>query len=265
MAELQYPLNVKHEPHIQITTREYKLPLTDNSSSEIVRGKILGQSYFYIPSSLTNAAGTNWVPEDINSVLQELAGGSKTDGSFKDTVKRYLGAAGKDAMKLLDTIAPGTTSNVTKNVGALGGQLLKPNSILILNNIVRYSLNLTFELTPQTPEEGQMVMNILTQWKKWSLPTLATDNLRMWLDYPPIFDINIKTTSSGSLAVSSKSLEQTQNMFAYENMVLENFSATTNGGQNESLFYEDGTPITTTLNLLFKSLKPGWNLEKGSK
>jgi len=258
---LQYPLNIMHEPHVHIRAKKYHLPKTDNTKSEIADGELLGDVYFYIPASLTNGAGTNWAAEDINSLAQEITAGSSDakEGSVWSAISKYAGVGGKFLLDMTKNMAPGITSNLEKTTAGLSGHLLKPNSVLVLNNITRFFLNLNLEFSPQTPEEGEMVNRLLKTWKSWSLPTMEVDSARMWLDYPPIFDINISTKMAGVTSVSSKSFSPTNNMFAYENMVLENFSVTTNGGANESLFYEDGTPITCSVNLTFKALKPGWN------
>lgn len=264
MPEYQYPLNIRHESHIHIVTKKYHMPKTDNTSSEIKKGERLGDSYFYIPNSLASGSGTNWVPEDINALTQEAVGGS-TETSGVGTLTKWLGASAKTAIGLFEKIAPGVSTNVNKLSGATAGILMKPNSLLVLNSVQRYSLNLNFELTPQSPEEGRMVMEIIKKWREWSLPTLKIDSARTWVDYPPIFDIYVKTGSAGISAVSSKSFSPANDFFNYNDMVLENFSLTTNGGQNESLFYEDGTPITSNLTLLFKSLRPGWNNDETKK
>jgi len=259
MPEYQYPLNIKHEAHVHITTKTYHLPKTDNTTSEIAPSDRLAESYFYIPSALVNSAGTSWTPEDINNIAQEIVAGSKGVDGFWNNVEKYSGVGGRFLIGAMDKIAPGATSSLTKTASGLGGKLLKPNSVLILNEIQRFNLNLTWELTPQSPEEGKMVQDIIKAWKKWSLPTLKVDSAKMWLDYPPIFDIKIKTGMAGVSPVSSKSFNPSEDLFAYQDMVLETFSATYNGGANEALFYEDGTPITTSFNLGFKALKPGWN------
>lgn len=249
MGILTYPLDIKNSPHIRIVTKTYSLPNADIPGEKNVDSKVINRSYFYIPTNLTQGVNTSWTPEEPSVVGQNY----KSGGGFIEQAKLI---GGQLLFKMSDKLAPGASENIKTNMGALKGLAMKPTNVLILSEVGRYSINLNFDLTPQSPEEGDMVKRIIRSFRSWSQPTLNTAGAKLWMDYPHIFDISIHPNYDAAASAESSSGKE---LFHYNNMVIETFSATHSGGSNESLFYSDGTPVQTALTLGFKSLRPGWN------
>jgi len=248
-GDLTYPMNVKQYSHIRITAKTYSLPDADVPGDQNKQSKTIRNCYFYIPTGLVQGVNSSWSVEDPSVLVQNFE-----SGNFWESLST---SAAQMGLKLGEDFAAGSIKNLKSNLGAKKGLTMKPTSVLVLDEVGRYSMSLNFDLAPQTPDEGKMVLKIIKYFREWSQPTLDTSGDKIWMAYPPIFDIFVNPQKSSQGGVSSKNLHT--ELFHYTNMVLEGYSATHGGGANEALFYKDGTPIQTSLNLTFKSLRPGWN------
>lgn len=260
MSTTKYPLNIDQDPHVRIITRSYALPAADNTTALIKDSEEIANSYFYIPH-LALAAGTSWQAEEVTKTVTDAAAAwAQGKGTFKTAWEGVKGA-GTDAIKGFDKLAMGSLANAERTGAALLGGLIRPNDVLVLDSVNRFSINLSFELKAQSQEEGAMVKTIISNFRKWSQPTLVTENgsSHMILKYPPIFDIVFNPKKSGLNTVSWKTLNE--GLYTYKNMVLESFNVSITGGANEALFYSDETPVNAIMDLGFKSLRPGWNNE----
>jgi len=259
MSTTKYPLNIDQDPHVRIITRRYSLPGADHSTAYVEKQNIvLANSYFYIPH-LALGSSTAWGEEHVSYTITETAQAIKQqEGAFSAALTGIKGL-GVDAIKSIDSLAVGALGNAQKTGAALSGRLLRPNEVLVLDSVGRFSINLSFELKAQNAKEGDEIQRILKNFRKWSQPTLKTNEgaSNMVLEYPPIFDIVFNPKSAGLNTVSWKDLDQ--GLFTYRNMVMESFNVSIAGGANEALFYYDGTPITAIMDLTFKSIRPGWN------
>jgi len=247
--DLTYPMNIKKFSHIKITAKTYSLPDADVPGDENKKSEKIKDCYFYIPTGLVQGVNSTWSVEEPSLLIQNFQGGNFWEN---------LSKTGKQmGLQMADKYAAGSVKNLKTNLGAKSGLTMKPTSVLVLDEVGRYSISLNFDLSPQSPEEGQMILRIIKYFREWSQPTLDTSGDKIWMKYPPIFDIYVNPQKGAKSGVSSKNVHS--DLFSYQNMVLEGYSATHGGGANETLFYNDGTPIQTTLNLTFKSLRPGWN------
>ncbi len=242
----EYPLGVKNDPHIRITARKYNFPKTDQSGSAIERGKIIGRSYFYIPAGIVQNTSSNWNAEDLGAV------GALAEGN----VLKGLVAAG---ISLVDGVSSGAISNAKKTLGATKGQMLAPNDVMVLGSVNRYSFMLTAQLAPQNAKEGLEVKKIIENYRKWSQPTMTPNGSKLWMDYPPMFDIFIRPTATSMASASSDEVIEGNNLFFYKDMVIDSFDVNYQGGTNETLFYRDGTPTLVSLRVGFKALRAGMN------
>jgi hypothetical protein len=260
MTIYKYPWNARENPHILLQRFEYQLPSVDNSSSRagrvssgVNRGDAIDDIFVYIPSDLAENVQTSWDKEDISASIQAM-----TEGAG---IVEGLVAGGKDLLKGVESFAPGTLSNVTNNVAAGAGTVIRPNDILIISEIGHYEIDFQWDLEPNTPDEGVDVMNLVKRFRRWSQPTLRSNEGlgREILDYPPLFDIYIRPIRDAYGAASSEKDRSTNNLFFYQNMVISSFDVSYGGGANEALFYNDGTPIKMTLKVGFKALRGAWN------
>jgi len=246
--EMQYPLGIKNDPHIKFVAREYNFPTVDHKSGAYIKkGKILARGYFYIPAGLTQATSSSWNQEEMG-VMGNIANGD------------YWRALKDVGVGLANRAAPGGVAHGTKVVGALGGKMVAPNDVLVLSSVSRYSMRLALQLAPQNAQEGKEVKKIINNFRRWSQPTLTTNKSKLWMHYPPVFDLLIRPKGSTMAAASSDTINENNNLFFYKDMIIESFDVQYQGGTNESLFYRDGTPILSTVTIGFKSLRPGYNL-----
>jgi len=260
MLTTKYPLNIDQDPHVRIITRTYALPGADNTTALIQDSRTIANSYFYIPH-LALGSSTTWGEENITNTMTNAAQSVAQGKGSLDAVWEGLKGLTVDAIGTIDSLSVGSVSNAKKTLAAATGALLRPNDVLILDSVGRFSINLSFELKAQSAKEGAEIQQILKNFRKWSQPTLTTEDgaSHMTLEYPPIFDIVFNPKSAGLNTVGWKDLKD--GLFTYRNMVMESFNVSIAGGANESLFYYDGTPITAIMDLTFKSIRPGWNNE----
>lgn len=261
--ELLYPTYVKNNPHIRITTKKYELPAADRNDAKDIKTTPLAETFLYLPSNLADAVGSSWSSETMTETVQAAAANVARLDRSKAGIKDYIKAVGGAVS--FESVKRDTLEGISKKVGgesikrqvtALTGTMMKPNDVLVLDQIGRYSMNLTWDFYPQNSEEGEMVRKILKNFKKWVQPTLSPAGGVLGMDYPPIFDIYVKVSSASVNKVTSADIKKS--LFFYTNMVLENVSISYSGGQNEALFYSDGTPTVSNMNLTFKSLRPGY-------
>ena len=251
VVHMEYPMGVKDDPHIKITARKYKFPHTDTSSAQIDRSsEILGRGYFYIPAGLVQSVSSNWEVEDIGAV------GNAAEGE-------WLKAVTSVGISVANKFAPGGVAGAKKTLGALSGKLMAPNDVMVLGSVNRYSFVLSLQLSPQSALEGREVIKIINTFKKWAQPTLTSSlgDSKMWMEYPPMFDVFIRSKASSDAAASSDEIDPNNNLLFYRDMVIESFDVNFQGGTNETLFYRDGVPTLTTLRVAFKSLRAGLNQE----
>lgn len=260
--EFLYPLYVKNNPNILITTKKYSLPSADRNDANDLKTDPIANTYLYLPSNLADAVGSSWSSETMTETVMAAAANISKLGkntSIGDYVKAAGGGMSLENLKR--DVAEAVSSkfggeSIKKQITAITGTMMKPNDVLVLDQIGRYSMNLTWDFYPQNHEEGEMVRKILKNFKKWVQPTLKPDAGILALEYPPIFDIYVKVNSASVNKVTSSDIKNS--LFFYSNMVLENVAISYSGGQNEALFYSDGTPTVSNMNLTFKSLRPGY-------
>lgn len=258
---LSYPMNARNSQHVRIIAREYKLPSVTNSRSYAEVGSEVGRMYIYIPTGITESSQTMWTPEDVSAIIQEAMGGK----SFGDV----MAGVGRQALSAVEGMAPGAVKNAESIAGAAFGKLLRPNDTLVLSEVGRYSIDFKWTLEPRDETEAKEISKIIKSFRKWSKPTLSMESAvgRQVLLYPPVFEIAVFRQISTTKAVSWKqdyvnNGEIGGDLFHYDNMVIEDFGVSYNGGANEALFYRDGAPISAEITLKFKSLRPGWNVEE---
>lgn len=258
MAEnLFYPYNVRKVSHIKISAFEYSLPKVEESFSGFQKSsEPLANIYLYVPANITENVGAQWSAESVTETIQTIATSDKEGFDFGSDVLKGLG---RDFIKIADKFSAGGVSNAQKTAAALGGYLLRPNDVLVLDSLNRFNISLTWILNPINETESEHIIKIIKNFKRWSQPTLVESGAKQLLKYPPIFDLYINSNINQT-SVSKKN--QNRDIFYYQNLVLENFNASYGGGSEEALFYNNGTPIMTTLTLNFKSLKHGWNVEE---
>lgn len=255
---MEYPIGIKSYQHVQLSAYEYSIPSVDNSRNAGNKGPNLWHAWLYIPNELSDAVGSQWTPETVSPAAQASADlMSQAGGITWSKAKQAGGGALAEGASWLDKVAPGTIANVNKNAGAFHGQILRPNDVLVLSGVGNNTISFAWTLMPRNEVEAGEIKTIIESFKNASRPSLANKDA-LTLDYPPLFDVNIKT--SIGLGVPQSRKEDEKSLFSYNNMVMEQFSVTYVGGANEALFYYDGNPVSVNISCTLKSIRPGYRV-----
>jgi len=245
---MEYPENVKSNPHILLQPFNYKLPNANVGKEQWTKQGSAGEDiYLYVPTNFGDAVGSSWAVEDVSLAAKEAL----TDGDNGDILS---GAARDIAQGVMKKYAGGVSA-VDKYKAMGQGKFLNPSNLLILDSVGRYSITFNWLLVPQNAGESATCLNIIKELRKHSQPTVISAGDRFNLKYPPVFNIDINTKGAGTSSISSADTK----LFSYEAMILENFTVNYGGGANEALFYENGMSITANLTASFKSILPAIN------
>lgn len=261
MADLEYPLGVRNYQHVMLSAWEYGLPGVDNKRSTENRGKKLWNTFMYIPAALADRVSSSWEAEEISATAQsinDIAGASEI--MTMANLKQFGAGVGRDVFNAADKLAPGAVKSFNSNVAAHHGTLLRPNDVLVLSGISNNSITFNWTMSPKNAEEAKQIKQIIRTFKNAARPTLSGAD-SVFMDYPPLIDVFIRRQVTTGEAQSRKGNQK--DLFSYNNMVIESFNVTYEGGANEALFYYDGHPIFTTMSISLKSIRPGYYTEGG--
>jgi len=242
---LEYPPGISNNAHIEFVGYKYSLPKANVNTASYQRKSSGFSCALYVPAGIKDSAGGDWGTEGI----PRFAGGGADKVFSSENGLNFM----TDVVKGLADKIPGG-KQVQAIYAANTGTIINPNEMLILKGGTHYDLNLSYELVPNSEEEGLAVKKIINYFKRNSTPSFETIGGVSHLQYPEIFDIHI--TSKDKKYVSTKDKNE-DILFGYQGMVLIAFDVTYGGGDNSMLYYNDGTPVHATMSLTFKSVRPG--------
>lgn len=153
------------------------------------------------------------------------------------------------AKSVTDTIGPkiiskaisATQSDAAKLAMATQGLAVNPKMQLLFEGIDFRSYQLAFTFTPYSKEEAQAVKNIVTTFKKYSLPKITKSAAGMFFVIPATF--NLKFLYNGA---------ENKNISKVAESVIENINV--DYAPNGWAAHSDGAPVQTTLTIDFKEI-----------
>jgi len=237
-----------------------------NSSSGNTLGSSIGTIQMYMPEDIEAQYGANW--QDTN--LSNMARGAL--GAFGSAANANIGEA---IGKTIDTIYTGTENFLTKGTGvanaisqilnqanfgsltvndvfsASTGQILNPNTEVLYKGPKMRNFSLSFKMAPRNLTEATDIKNIITQFKKSTLPKFGgvgggagkADPSASFVAVPDIVDVTFMRGSSPSEWVTQ-----------FKPCVITDFSVSyTPDGAWARL--PDGSPVATTMKISFQETK----------
>jgi len=279
---LRYPLDriERDSDYLEIKVLEYKPPgfetrgtgqsIALQTSSESLKNNevILGHIFLPIPEAITDSNGVTWGTDSLNGLAAAGLGiGLKTMGAPS------LGAAGKVltsgtknaigdlisddmtrtsinsslAASAINTLVPNANIQGTGVFTRQTGAVLNPNMELLFGTVQLRTFSFSFDLTPRSKNESNVIKNIIRAFKK-SLNakngSSGEGSSGLFIQSPDVFQLTYKTG-----AKDHKFLHRFKPM-ALLNMVV-NYT-----GAGTYATYDNTAPVHTKIDLTFQELNP---------
>lgn len=230
----EYPEGISGEAHISFRSKSWQ-PIDPKTNTAEVKSAGGGFGCnLYVPGGVTKSIGAKW---NVESTLQAEAG---------SVMGRALHATGTHLASKLGNFGSAGVSSAK----AAGGVALHPNEMLLFQGTDHYNFSITFDLVPRTAGEASAIMGIVSGFNNALLPTQEQKGNSLFINFPAIFDIT--AISGGGSSIGTR----TKHLFSYQNMALLQMEVSYSNGTPSLLYFEDGTPVITTLNLTFQSIVP---------
>lgn len=179
---------------------------------------------------------------DLTKALEEIQ--KKVGGKIKDT--DFSAIRSLINVNLASQAASlAGLGNLTLNqaLARSSGQIINPNVELLFNGPTIRNFRFSFKMTPRNKDEANQIKLIIRALKKHMSPQLG-EGEQIFLKAPNIFELRYKNGRQ-----NNKFLNR------FKQCVLENMSVNYTG-ENVYATYEDGSPVSTVIDLTFKELEP---------
>ena len=293
MQSLRYPLQRLefNSDFLAINVIEYQPPGLGSSGGGIfniqsgsqvntsqnqrnVKGRIL----LPMPEGLSDSNSVNWTSDSLNSLqiaaveaidsvvrdnnlsIQNL--GENGFSGVKDAAGDFFGKLGqayeglkdentRNALRQYFSVQAANvfSANIDANsiLGRTTGQILNPNMELLFRGVNLRMFSFNFVFTPRSQSEGQEVKAIINTFKRRMAPKTNTTNAGgqgIFIKSPDVFELQFRTG-------------QREHPFLYKmkTCALKDMRVSySNAGPY--MTYEDGTPVSMTMTLVFQELNP---------
>ena len=234
----------------------------------------LGTILLPIPSNIQDGNSVNYTDDSMNTLVGAAMGGVEgimtgvgqavkdldpqaAVNSFLGSVKGTLDASGltlENAQELATKYfaAQGINifgGNVTLNqlLARQGGQIFNPNMELLFNSPSLRNFTFSFKMTPRSADESDEVKSIIRFFKRGMAPKANGNGL--FLRTPNVFELRYRQGNG-----EHKFLHRFKQCF------LTNISVNYTGDGVYST-YNDGTPVSMIMTLMFKELAPIYDID----
>ena len=263
--------NIKTGKEVKSTSLTGK-PGSRKNSTKKSEGTIL----LPIPSNISDTNSVSYESSSLNSIAGAAVGGvmdimqSPEDAkSFGDGVDRLLDS-GEAAFKSLKNATGGldgiqgfaTRFLASKAVGLANmnitpeqilarseGKILNPNMELLFNGPGLRSFRFQFKLTPRGPKERDEVEAIIRTFKKHMAPKVGES--ATFLKTPDIFELRYRK-GNGEHPFLNKFKQ------CFLSSINVNYT-----GEGTYATYDDGTPVSMTMDLSFQEIEPIYDTDYG--
>ena len=234
----------------------------------------LGTILLPIPSNIQDGNSVNYTDDSMNTLVGAAMGGVEgimtgvgqavkdldpqaAVNSFLGSVKGTLDASGLTLENAQDLAtkyfaAQGINifgGNVTLNqlLARQGGQIFNPNMELLFNSPSLRNFTFSFKMTPRSADESDEVKSIIRFFKRGMAPKANGNGL--FLRTPNVFELRYRQGNG-----EHKFLHRFKQCF------LTNISVNYTGDGVYST-YNDGTPVSMIMTLMFKELAPIYDID----
>lgn len=218
---------------------------TDDSMNSLVGAGMGGVEG--LMKGLGKAAGEGKFGE-MGSIAEEQLGGmlkgsGLTLDSAQDLISKYF--AGQ-ALSLF-----GGNVSINQLLARRGGQVFNPNMELLFNGPSLRNFNFSFKITPRSADEGEEIKTIIRFFKRGMAPKAGETGL--FLKTPNVFELRYRQGNN-----EHKFLNKFKQCFLTNITV--NYT-----GEGVYATYDNGTPVSMVMTLMFKELAPIYDIDYDSE
>ena len=285
-AVLRYPFEAitSNTDYLQLTIKKYtNEPPSDPSYGNITNARDVGTSasagnpnptqivdngiiLLPMPSNIQDGTTVGYGPDTLDAIsrtamdlgvnaVREVAGTKTTKATnvTSENLREALGKVGGASDELLTlirdrlvgkavSILPGVNVTGDQILARTQGKIINPNMELLFNGVNLRQFRFQFTMSPRDRTESGQVKSIIRSLKKNMVPRVSGS--KTFLDRPNIFELKYR---KGNLNHPF--------LHKFKECALTNISVNYTGN-NVYATYEDGTPITTIMDLTFQELVP---------
>ena len=238
----------------------------------------LGTVLLPIPSNIEDGSSVNYNDDSMNTLIGAGMGGMEglmkelgeagAKGEFSEMgniAKEQLGGMLKGTGLTLDSAQDLATKylsaqalslfggNVSINqlLARRGGQVFNPNMELLFNGPSLRNFNFSFKITPRSADEGEEIKTIIRFFKRGMAPKAGETGL--FLKTPNVFELRYRQGNN-----EHKFLNKFKQCFLTNITV--NYT-----GEGVYATYDNGTPVSMVMTLMFKELAPIYDIDYDSE
>ena len=234
----------------------------------------LGTILLPIPSNIQDGNSVNYTDDSMNTLVGAAMGGVEgimtgvgqavkdldpqaAVNSFLGNVQGTLDASGLTLENARDLAtkyfaAQGINifgGNVTLNqlLARQSGQIFNPNMELLFNSPSLRNFTFSFKMTPRSADESEEIKSIIRFFKRGMAP--KADGNGLFLKTPNVFELRYRQGS-----------REHNFLHRFKQCFLTNISVNYTGDGVYST-YNDGTPVSMIMTLMFKELAPIYDID----
>jgi hypothetical protein len=234
----------------------------------------LGTILLPIPSNIQDGNSVNYTDDSMNTLVGAAMGGveglmtgvgqalkefdlEKAGNVFLQNAKGTLDASGLTLANAQDLVTKYFSAQALNIFGANvtldqllarnSGQVFNPNMELLFNGPSLRNFNFSFKMTPRSADESEEIKTIIRFFKRGMAPKAAATGL--FLKTPNVFELRYRQGNG-----EHKFLHRFKQCF------LTNISVNYTGDGVYST-YNDGTPVSMVMTLMFKELAPIYDID----
>ena len=198
--------------------------------------------------------------KDGGSIVSNFISGKSTEEGLKTltgNLQKALGDTGLTADDVLNLFTKSLTGralgifggNVTLQslVARSEGQIFNPNMELLFNSPSLRNFTFSFKMTPRSADESDEVKSIIRFFKRGMAPKANGNGL--FLRTPNVFELRYRQGN-----------EEHKFLHRFKQCFLTNISVNYTGDGVYST-YNDGTPVSMVMTLMFKELAPIYDID----
>ena len=216
---------------------------TDDSMNNLV-GAALGGTEGLM-TGLGSVAGTDLFNLDKygNVIKEQLSGALKASDltleKAQNLATKYFTA---QALNIF-----GANVSVNQLLARQSGQIFNPNMELLFNSPSLRNFNFSFKMTPRSADESEEIKSIIRFFKRGMAP--KADGNGLFLKTPNVFELRYRQGN-----------DEHRFLNRFKQCFLTNISVNYTGDGVYST-YNDGTPVSMVMTLMFKELAPIYDID----
>ena len=240
----------------------------------------LGTILLPIPSNIQDGNSVNYTDDSMNSLVGAAVGGveglmsglGKVAGtdlfnleSYGDVINEQITGALKASDLTLEKAQNlatkyfagqalsvfGANVSVNQLLARQSGQIFNPNMELLFNAPSLRNFNFSFKMTPRSADESEEIKSIIRFFKRGMAPKVGGNGL--YLNTPNVFELRYRQGNN-----------EHSFLHRFKQCFLTNISVNYTGDGVYST-YNDGTPVSMIMTLMFKELAPIYDIDYDSE